>query len=76
MKTSQAHGDPENPPEFEDPVLRRLFYDQFHGSDFGGLAGMNAREQEELLLMSGTRKERKAIKARRKAREQAKKQGN
>jgi hypothetical protein len=32
---------------------------------------MTQREQDELLLMCGTRKQRKAIKARRKAREQA-----
>jgi len=51
----------------------------------GGLGGMNQREQEELLLFAGTRKQRKAIKQRRsseqrkaikerwKAREQAQK---
>ena len=39
------------------------------------MAGMNQREQEEFLLMYGTRKQRKAIKAHRKAREQAKTQG-
>jgi hypothetical protein len=39
------------------------------------MAGMTQREQDELRLMSGcSRKERKAIKERRKAREQAKKQ--
>jgi hypothetical protein len=35
---------------------------------------MNQQEQEEYLLIYGTRKQRKAIKERRKAREQAKKQ--
>ena len=51
----------------------------------GGLGGMNQREQEELLLFAGTRKQQKAIKQRRsseqrkamkerwKAREQAQK---
>jgi hypothetical protein len=37
--------------------------------ELGGLEGMNKREQEELLLFAGTRKQRKAIKQRR-AREQ------
>ena len=35
---------------------------------------MNQHEQEEYLLIYGSRKERKAIKERRKAREQAQKQ--
>jgi predicted Fe-S protein YdhL (DUF1289 family) len=35
---------------------------------------MNETEQEELLLIYGTRKQRKAVKERQKAREQAKKQ--
>jgi hypothetical protein len=39
------------------------------GGGEGGLGGMNKREQEELLLFAGTRKQRKAIKQRR-AREQ------
>ena len=33
----------------------------------GGLGGMNRREQEELLLFAGTRKQQKAIRQRRKA---------
>jgi len=37
--------------------------DGFDGA--GGLGGMNQREQEELLLFAGTRKQRKAIKQRR-----------
>ena len=41
----------------------------------GYFAYMSEREEEEWLLSFGTRKERKAIKARRKAREQAKQQG-
>ena len=39
---------------------------------FSALAGMNEREKEEFLLLYGPRKVRKAIKERRKAREQAK----
>jgi hypothetical protein len=39
------------------------------GGGEAGLGGMNKREQEELLLFAGTRKQRKAIKQRR-AREQ------
>ena len=48
-------------------------YDYGDMGSFGGLGGMNQREQEELLLFAGTRKQRKAIKERRKAREQAQK---
>ena len=40
----------------------------------GELSYMNQQEQEEYLLIYGTRKQRKAIKELRKAREQAKKQ--
>ena len=43
--------------------------------NFAALAGMNESEKEEYLLLYGPRKLRKAIKARRKEREQAKKQG-
>ena len=74
MKDPKASRDPENLSDPEDPAFARVFYDQFHGSDLGGLAGMNQREEEELFLLYGTRKERKAIRARRKAREQAKKE--
>lgn len=75
MKELKAPREPENSSVPEDPAFRRYFYDEVHRSEFSGLAGMNRREQEELLLMSGNRKQRKAIKARRKAREQAMKQG-
>jgi hypothetical protein len=44
------------------------------GGAFGALAGMNEREKEEFLLRYAPRKVRKAIKERRKAREQAQKQ--
>jgi hypothetical protein len=40
------------------------------------MAGMNQREEEEFFLAFGTRKHRKAIKERRKAREQAQKHQN
>jgi hypothetical protein len=75
MKDPKATPDAENPWASGDPVFDRIFYDEAYGSHMGGLAGMNRREQEELVLISGTRKERKAIKALRKAREQAKKHG-
>jgi hypothetical protein len=56
---------PENPafadPEYGEKWLR------------GEFTFMNQSEQEELLLAFGTRKQRKAMKARRKAREQAQK---
>ena len=40
--------------------------DGFDGAGgLGGMGGMNQREQEELLLFAGTRKQRKAIKQRR-----------
>jgi hypothetical protein len=40
----------------------------------GEFVYMNHKEQEELLLLYGSRKERKAIEERRKARERAQKQ--
>ncbi|MBB5164100.1 hypothetical protein [Mycobacterium sp. AZCC_0083] len=45
------------------------------GGVFRALAGMNEREKEEFLLLYAPRKVRKTIKERRKAREQAQKQG-
>jgi hypothetical protein len=57
---------PENPkfadPEYGQTWLRGEFVD------------MNQKEQEELLLLYGSRKERRAIKERRKARERAQRQ--
>jgi len=59
---------PENP-KFADPEYGKKWLR-------GEFVDMNQKEQEELLLHYGSRKERKAIKERRKAREQAqKKQG-
>ena len=43
------------------------------GDEGSAMGGMNEREEEEFFLAFGTRKHRKAIKERRKAREQAKK---
>ena len=40
------------------------------------MAGFSDREEEKFLLVYGPKKVRKAIKERRKAREQAKKQSN
>ena len=48
--------------------------DQYRGEHLTDMAGFSQREEEEFLLIYGPRKVRKAIKERRKAREQAKKQ--
>ena len=50
--------------------------DKWRGDELTDMAGMTEGEKEEFLLTYGSRKERKAIKARRKAREQAQKQSN
>ena len=50
--------------------------DQYRGDESTDMAGFSDREEEEFLLIYGPRKVRKAIKERRKAREQAKKQSN
>ena len=47
-----------------------------YGDGESAMGGMNEREEEEFFLAFGTRKHRKAIKQRLKAREQAKKQSN
>jgi hypothetical protein len=68
--------EPENPSEHEDPPSSRILHDHYLEPHLVGLADMNQREEEQIFLMYATRKQRKAIKARRKAREQAKKQGD
>jgi len=62
-----APGEPKDPWE---QAISRPPADHNHCSvagEFGGLGGMNRREQEELLLFCGTRKQQNAIKMRRKA---------
>ena len=44
-----------------------------YADEGSSMAGLNEREEEEFFLAFGTRKHRKAIKERRKAREQAQK---
>ena len=58
------------------PKLATSLADQWHWSELTDMAGMNDREKEEFLSIYGSRKERKAIRARRKAREQARTQSN
>jgi hypothetical protein len=67
----KAGGQPDR--AFEDRAFRRIFEEQWRGQEHTDMAGMNQREQEEFLLAYGPRKERKAIRERRKAREQAQK---
>jgi hypothetical protein len=56
------------PWDSEDPAFRKIFQDEWHGSEQMSMAGMTAREQDELRLMSGcSRKERKEIMERRRA---------
>ena len=47
---------------------------QYRGDEWTDMAGFSDREEEEFLLVYGPKKVRKAIKERRKAREQVKKQ--
>jgi hypothetical protein len=67
-------------PEDDRPLLDRRttwrITDQYRGDESTDMAGFSDREEEEFLLIYGPRKVRKAIKERRKAREQAKKQSN
>jgi hypothetical protein len=68
MTDPKAGGNPENPWDSEDPAFERVLYDEWHGSEQRGMAGMTLREQDELRLMSGcSRKERKEIMERRRA---------
>jgi hypothetical protein len=68
MKDPKGPGDAEIPWDSEDPAFRRIFQDESHGSEQMSMAGMTAREQDELRLMSGcSRRERKEIMERRKA---------
>jgi hypothetical protein len=67
MTDPKAGGNPENPWDSEDPAFERVLYDEWHGSEQRGMAGMTLREQDELRLMSGCSKERKEIMERRRA---------
>jgi hypothetical protein len=68
MKDPKAPRDAEIPWDSEDPAFRRIFQDEWHGSEQMSMAGMTQREQDELRLMSGcSRRERKEIMERRKA---------
>ena len=53
--------------------LARTLADGWHLSHMTDMAGFSEREQEEFLLIYGPRKESKAIKDRRRAREHAQK---
>jgi hypothetical protein len=56
----------------DDPTVTALW--ARYGAEGSAMGGMNEREEEEFLAAFGTRKQRKAIKARRKTREQSQKQ--
>ena len=65
--------DPEDPRNPYDPTFAPSW--AHYGDEWSAMGGMNEREEEEeFFLAFGTRKHRKAIKERRKAREQAQKQ--
>ena len=64
--------DPEDPRNPYDPTFAPTW--ARYGDEGSAMAGMNEREEEEFFLAFGTRKHRKAIKERRKAREKAQKQ--
>jgi hypothetical protein len=61
----------QHPEDAEDPAF--AWADKWYMAESTDMAGMNQNEQEEWLLSFGSRKERKAIKERRKAREKAQK---
>ena len=61
-------------PEIPDPQISwdpEDLVDMYWGDEWSDMRGMNQSEQEEFLLAHGPHKLRKAIKERRKAREQA-----
>jgi hypothetical protein len=62
-------------PEYPDDPTFAPSWARF-ADEGSAMGGMNEREEEEFFLAFGTRKHRKAIKKRQKAREQAKKQSN
>jgi hypothetical protein len=57
-----------------DPALANEVVWRYWNAHTTDMAGMTEREEEEFFLAFGTRKERKAIKERRKARERARNQ--
>jgi hypothetical protein len=67
------------PTDLEDPwekAISRPSTDRYYGDEWGGLGSMNQREQEELFSIYAPRNVRKAMRRRRKAREQAQKHQN
>jgi hypothetical protein len=64
-----------NPEDPWDKAISRPTADYF-ADEWGGLGSMNQREQEELFSTYAPRNVRKAMRARRKAREQAQKKQN
>jgi hypothetical protein len=67
--------DHENDPLLDSRTMW-LLADQYWHDENTDMAGFSDREEEEFLLIYGPRKVRKAIKERRKAREQAQKGNN
>jgi hypothetical protein len=70
--------DPEEPRDpWENAISRPpadyYGFSGYYGDELGGLGSMNQREQEELFSTYAPRKVRRAMKQRRKAREQAQK---
>ena len=71
--------EPEDDPLVDSLLDRRTTWqltDQYRGDEWTDMAGFSDREEEEFLLVYGPKKVRKAIKERRKAREQAQKHQN
>jgi hypothetical protein len=70
-----GEGRTEDPEQPWDQAISRPSGDYFYyGDECGGLGGMNKREQEEIFSTYAPRKVRKAMRERRRAREQAQKQ--
>ena len=74
MKDPKPTWDAENPFDPQDPAFEQIFGEQWRGPERLDMAGMNQREEEQILMLYGPRKERKAIKKRRKAETQAQKE--
>jgi hypothetical protein len=74
MKDPKHTWEQENPFDTRDPAFRQVIGEQISGPERLDMAGMTAREEEEFTLLYGPRKERKALKRRRKALEKAAKE--
>ena len=71
MKDPKPTWDADSVFSSKDPEFRRMFGEQWRNPENLDMAGMTKREEEQILLLYGPRKERKALKKRRKAEKRA-----